>query len=136
MKQTWCWQRILILSIATLAACAPHGSNASPPEERIPAAQSNVSIEKAQILLLESFPVQVLLHLEGYKPTPCHTLQWEVSGPNAQGRIDVEIRAVIEPEALCIQVVEHFEARIPLGDYTQGAFTVLVNGEQVGAFDL
>jgi hypothetical protein len=136
MGRTGFYKWILVLSITGLASCAPGRINAPPSEESKPPAQGVVSIEKAQILLLESFPVQVQLQLEGYKPTPCHTLQWGVSEPDSQGRIDVEVRAGIESELLCIQVVERFEVRIPLGDYTEGAFSVWVNGEQVGAFEL
>jgi hypothetical protein len=136
MKRIWFWPLNLLFSLLFLASCAPDGFNAVPPGDSKPSQQSNVSIDSAEILLLESFPVQVQLHLEGNQPTPCHALEWEVSEPDAQGRIDVGIWAGIEPEALCIQVVKRFEARIPLGDYTQGAFSVWVNGEQVGSFNL
>ena len=136
MRQIGIWRWIFILSMTILAACTQTGIVIPPSEEDKPAAQDAVSIEQTQILLLESFPVQVMLELEGYMPTPCHTLQWEVSEPDAQRRIEVEVWAVVESEVLCIQVVERFEQRIPLGDYTEGAFSVWVNGERVGTFEI
>ena len=93
-------------------------------------------IEETEILLLESFPVQVRLKLRGNLPTPCHALQWEVSEPDEQGQIRVEVYAATEPDQICIQVLEPFEAQIPLGDYREGDFTVWLNGEKVGAFNL
>jgi hypothetical protein len=93
-------------------------------------------IEEIEILLLESFPVQVRLRVKGNLPTPCHVLQWEVSEPDEQGRISVELYAATEPDRICIQVLEPFEAQIPLGDYREGDFTVWLNGEKVGEFNL
>ena len=136
MKHIGFWQWRWLICMLFLMSCAHDGSNALPTAVDKPAPQSNISIESAEILLLESFPVQVRLHLEGSKPTPCHTLQWEVSEPDAQGHIEVGIWAVTEPEVLCIQVIEQFEVQIPLGSYTQGAFSVWVNGERVGAFEI
>lgn len=136
MKRIRFGQLSWLVGMLFLASCVSDGSYAVPTGVGKPSPQSNVSIESAEILLLESFPVQVQLHLKGNKPTPCHTLQWEVSEPDAQGHIDVGIWAAIEPEILCIQVVEQFEVRIPLGDYTQGAFSVWVNGERLGAFEI
>jgi hypothetical protein len=95
-----------------------------------------VYVDRADILMLESFPVQVELVVEGNKPTPCHELRWEVSDPDATGRIDVKLSSTIPPDVMCVQVLEAFEAHIPLGSFETGSFSVWLNGERVGEFEL
>ncbi len=95
-----------------------------------------VFIESADIVLKESFPVQVELVLTGNLPTPCHQLRVVVSEPDADSQIEVQAYSVSDPEKMCIQVLEPFEAVIPLGDYTKGEFTILINEEPAGEFHL
>ena len=96
----------------------------------------NAFIDTSEVVLLESYPVQVELVLKGNLPTPCHQLRAIVSPPDGQNSIQVEVYSLIDPDMICTQVLDPFEARIPLGSYTEGAFTVFVNGEVVGSFDL
>ncbi len=98
--------------------------------------EAPVYVNRAEILMLESFPVQVVLIVEGDKPTPCHELRWEVSGPDAAGRIDVELSSTIHSDVMCVQVLEAFEARIPIGSFETGSFAVWLNGERVAEFEL
>jgi len=98
--------------------------------------RGKVFIEYVEILLLESFPVQVNLLLTGNLPTPCYELRAVAYAADDQNRIDVEVYSVIEPGIMCTQVVKPFEATIPLGAYTEGIFSVWVNGEEVGTIEL
>lgn len=98
--------------------------------------RGSVFINSIDILLLESFPVQVKLQLSGDLPTPCHQLRVVVPLPDDQDQIQVEVYSLVDPEMICIQVLAPFDAQIPLGDFTQGSFSVLINGEVVGAIDL
>ncbi len=98
--------------------------------------RGNVFIDSTEVLLLESYPVQVKLQLTGNLPTPCHHLRVIVSAPDEQNRIQVEVYSVTDPNVMCIQVLEPFDVRVSLGDFTEGEFSVWVNGEQVGEFSL
>ena len=98
--------------------------------------RGNVFLESTEILMLESYPVQVQLLLVGNLPTPCHKLRAVVSPPDDQNRIDVEVYSVVDAEMICTQVLEPFEASIPLGAYTEGSYSVWLNGEEIGSFDL
>jgi hypothetical protein len=90
-------------------------------------------IEAAEILILESFPPQFRLQVIGALPTPCHSLRAVVEEPDEQNEIHVEIYSLVDPEVVCAQVLEPFEASIPLGRDLQGAsYTVFINGQQVG----
>jgi inhibitor of cysteine peptidase len=94
--------------------------------------RGQVDIASSEVILLESFPVQVRLNLKGALPTPCHQLRAEVSGPDDQKRIDVEVYSLVDPEEVCVQMLEPFETSINLGSFPSGTYSVWVNGEEVG----
>lgn len=99
-------------------------------------AEGPVYVERTDLLMMESFPVQVVLIVEGQKPTPCHDLRWDVSEPDSDGRIEVELSSSVDPDVMCVQILEAFEARIPIGSFESGSFGVWLNGEHVGDFEL
>jgi hypothetical protein len=97
--------------------------------------RGNVFIQEMDILIRESFPPQIALSLSGELPTPCHQLRVQVSEPDADNRIDVEAYTVVNPDLVCIQVVEPFVANIDLGTFPNGHYSVWVNEELAGEFD-
>ena len=97
--------------------------------------QSEAFVSSAEILTLESFPPQYTLTIKGNLPTPCHQLRVEVSEPDAQNQIQVQVYSVVDPNKMCIQVLEPFEENIPLGSLPTGQYTVTVNGEQAGQIE-
>lgn len=92
-------------------------------------------IDSAQLVIMESYPVQIALVLSGSLPTPCHKLRVLVNPPDTQNRIQVEVYTVSKPDEICIQVLEAFDVNISLGSYPTGHYTVWVNSEQIGEFD-
>ncbi|MGA1870166.1 MAG: DUF6970 domain-containing protein [bacterium] len=96
----------------------------------------SVYVRETDLLLLESFPVQVRLLLKGSLSTPCHQLRAKVSKPDNQNRIMVDLYSLVEPDIPCIDVEEPFEETISLGSYKYGAYTIWVNGEKINQFDL
>ncbi|HEU4750416.1 MAG TPA: hypothetical protein VFT54_05100, partial [Acidimicrobiia bacterium] len=50
----------------------------APTPSTIPDDAGPVFVETTDILLMESFPVQVVLRVTGNLPTPCHQAVWEV----------------------------------------------------------
>jgi hypothetical protein len=115
----------LALSIL-LAACGVGPAATAEPTggERGPA-----YLDHYEVLILESFPVQLVLYVEGDLPTPCHELVWEVGAADSEGRIEVDLYSEADPDVACIQVLEEFEVRIPLGSYTSGHYAIWLNGE-------
>lgn len=107
-----------------------------PGDENLEVGSVFLNLEESDILLLESYPVQVKLVLRGDLPTPCNQLRVKVSEPDAQNRIQVEVYSVVDPNAICIQVIQPFEAQIALGSFTSGKFSVYVNGEYLGEFTI
>jgi hypothetical protein len=85
-------------------------------------------INEQQILVMESYPPQFLLTLKGALPTPCHELRVAVNIPEEKQRVDVEVYSLVDPGEICIQVLEPFEAQVPLKGLTSGQYVVYVNG--------
>lgn len=97
-------------------------------------ARGEVFLDEKALLSLESYPPQIVLALAGSLPTPCHALRVVVAPPDAQNRIQVDVYSVVDPNEICIQVLEGFQQSVPLGSFPAGAYTVWVNGEPAGEF--
>ena len=95
-----------------------------------------VYVDEAELVILESFPVQVELVIRGALPTPCASLQWRAEPPDEQGRIMVEAFSLQDPALACIQVLQEMEERLPIGSYSEGSYSVWLNGELVGEFEV
>lgn len=134
-------RRALLVVITSLAlasaACvgqvdpAAQAPSPEPGVERFP-----VAPQAAEVLLAESFPVQVRLEVTGELPDPCGTLGWAVAPGDDQGRIQVALYVDRPTTAACVQVVAPFAATIPLGTFERGSYAVFVNGTQVADFVL
>lgn len=132
---------LLILALAVLAAgcfeirwvSLPGGPGGGDPTTTTAptapgAVRGPVYIDSVDVLLLESYPVQVRALIRGTLPTPCHRLAWDLSGPDAQGRITLDIYSTADADVICIQMLEPFEQSIDIGSYTGGSFVLVVNG--------
>ena len=93
-----------------------------------------VYLDINEVLLLESYPVQVQLRLEGSRPTPCHHLRVAVAPPDKRNQIVVEVYTLTDPGQVCTQQLAPFTESIGLGSYPAGTYTVLVNGAQAAEF--
>jgi hypothetical protein len=92
-------------------------------------------VVSADLLVMESDPVQIMLELQGSLPTPCNQLRVVDHEPDEQNRIQVDVYSVIDSGQICVQVEELFEVNVGLGSFPDGHYTVWVNGEMAGEFD-
>jgi hypothetical protein len=130
------WIRWMGLALF-LAACGARIGDAPVPGATEPGqVRGPVYLDSHDLLMLESFPVQVRLHLTGNLPTPCHELLWAVTPPDEQSRIRIDLYTESDPGQACIQVLEAFDVSIPVGSFAEGDYTVWLNGEQVGEIAL
>lgn len=97
--------------------------------------RGTVFLGESQLILRESFPVQVVLALGGELPTPCHQLRAIIEPPDAENKILVEAYTVVNPDLNCIQVLRPFQEMIELGTFPGGHYTVWVNETLIGEFD-
>jgi hypothetical protein len=124
---------ILILA-ALLVSCAP--AMTAPTDEPQGGA---VYINSADLLIMESYPVQVMLHITGDLPTPCHAFHYayQIGNDSDRFRIDVTAWSEADPAAMCAQVLQPFEenVNIPMAGAADGTYSVYLNGELVGTFN-
>jgi hypothetical protein len=106
-----------------------------PEQNDVNFSRGQVYIDSSDLLVMESYPVQIALNLKGNLPTPCNRLRVVANPPDEQNRIEIEVYSVIDPEQVCIQVLEPLDANIGLGSFPTGHYSVWVNGEMVGEFD-
>ncbi|MCC7360010.1 MAG: hypothetical protein IT317_11060 [Anaerolineales bacterium] len=92
--------------------------------------RGTIYLDVIEVFLLESYPVQVQLHLEGSRPTPCHQLRVAAAPPDTQGHIVVEVYTVTDPGQACTQQLAPLSENINLGSYPSGSYTVIVNGKK------
>lgn len=97
--------------------------------------QGEVFLDKMDLLIRESYPPQISLNLSGNLPTPCHQLRVQINEPDDNNKINVDAYSVADPDQICVQVLEPFEASIDMGTYPGGHYSVWVNGEPAGEFD-
>jgi len=92
-------------------------------------------VDEIDILILESFPVQINVIARGNLPDPCTEIS-EVLQEREGNTFFVSIKTY-RPPGPCIQVLAPFEVKIPLNVYglPAGTYTVDVNGVQ-DTFDL
>lgn len=99
--------------------------------------RAEVFVEQFDFQVMESFPPQYRLSLQGSLPTPCHKLRIRIHPPDAQKRILVEVYALVNPDPnlVCIQVLEPFSATLALEVQESGHYTVWINDQQIAEFD-
>lgn len=157
---------MVLLSAMVLAACAPvvpatpsevvmptsepeepvqtfPGEPAAPQEDPLAPqpgdegkTRGEAFIHSAELYIMESYPIQVALYVQGDKPTPCNELRAVVQAPDEEMQIHVEIYTVRDPGMMCVQVLDPFDENIgiPMAGAADGSYTVWVNGELVGEF--
>jgi hypothetical protein len=94
-----------------------------------------LELQDSEVVLMETNPVQVRLHLQGSLPNPCHQLRVNPAQPDAQNRIQVEVYSVTDPDKMCTEVLQPFNVLVPLENLPKGHYSIYINGELLGEFD-
>ncbi|HRK48549.1 MAG TPA: hypothetical protein PK324_23170, partial [Nocardioides sp.] len=96
-------------------------------------ARGPVYLDSSEVLVLESFPVQLRLHLVGALPDPCHQLRVAVDAPDAQNNLSIAVYSVVlNQDLMCAQVLVPFEVSLPLDGLAPGTYQVRVNDQDLG----
>lgn len=112
----------------------PANENFAPKPEDAGFTRGEVFIEAAQLLTLESSPLQFMLNLKVSLPTPCHELRIAVSPADAENKVNVEVYSIVNPDVVCVQVLAPFEVNYALGSFPAGTYSLWVNGVKVADF--
>lgn len=97
--------------------------------------KASVFIDSADLLFVETDPVQINLILSGHLPTPCHELRVKIEAPDDENDIHIEVYSIADPEIICAQVLRAFNETIALGNYPSGSYMIWINGDPIGNFD-
>lgn len=134
-------RQLVFLSCIFVSGCAgpdlPDQFQSSPaPWDPMPGDSSmnrgEIELNDVEIVPVESDPSRFNLLVSGALPTPCHLLRVEISPPDGSSNIEVEIYSLVDPDQVCIQVLEPFSEEVPLGVFTEGKYQVIVNGTPIG----
>ncbi len=79
-------------------------------------------------------PARVGLNFLGSLPSICNELRVEMSRPNSQYQIFIEVYSMVNLNQNCENVFQQFEAGILFGVYSPGRYTVWINKGYVGDF--
>lgn len=101
-------------------------------EDNVPPPQvGSAQVDSLQLLIEESFPVQVSAQVKGNLPDACATIAEIRQNTDLEQRLlQVEITTQRAQDAACAQTLVPFEQVIPLAveDLAAGVYTVAVNG--------
>lgn len=117
----------IILGLALtliVSACSRRGVSPTPGQPL----EGLAVVERVEVLLLESFPVQVHVLVQGDLPDGCTTLaEWSVSREGNAFR--VTLPTARPKDAICTQALVSYEVTIPLdvAGLSAGTYTVTVN---------
>jgi hypothetical protein len=91
-----------------------------------------VVISSAELRIMESYPIQVMLDVSGEKPTPCHEVFWTAKDDGEM--IHIEMISQVASDQACAQVIEPFMVAVPLGSWESDDREVQLNGDVIGSF--
>ena len=117
---------LAILLLFTIGACSNNGPK---PSEDPEFNGDLANVEKVEILVMESFPVQIAAVAHGTVPDSCTTVN-EPIWHYEEHRFSVTLTTSRPPEAICAQVITPFTKRIPLEvvGLLKGEYEVIING--------
>jgi inhibitor of cysteine peptidase len=123
-----------LLAAIALAACGATVDPTTEPGQEPPGGgggivEGEATVETVEILLLESFPVQVNVVVTGYLADGCTQID-EVITERQGDTFDVTITTTRDADAVCTQAIVPFEQTIELDvlSLEAGTYTVDVNG--------
>jgi hypothetical protein len=129
--------RSKIFSLAAIlmtlvAACAPITATPSPIVTEVPTVTSAAVVKSIEILLLESFPLQVHAILRGDLPDAGCTTISSVNQVREGNTFKLTLVTTTDPLAVCAQALTPFEEVVPLEVHglPAGTYTVQAGGVQ------
>ncbi|TGC07889.1 hypothetical protein [Methanolobus halotolerans] len=128
---------IVIVTIATFSlGCTEETANGGTGGNNINNSSNDYTyddagVEEVEVMVLESFPVQVRAVATGYHPDGCTEIDEDNTTIERDGNtFNVNLRTIRPRDAICTQALVPFEQTIDLDVYglEKGIYTVNVNG--------
>jgi hypothetical protein len=107
-----------------------------PGDEKLQRGEVFINMAASMVRLPDEEIPQPSVLLVGDLPTPCNQARIAYSTVESQNRIDLEVYSLVNPNTNCITVLQPFQVIFPLGDLASGHYSLYVNGQLLGEFDL
>jgi hypothetical protein len=111
------------------------GYQPKPGDDQMTVDQVSLQLDKSEIFVTGTHPVQVNVKLIGYLSDPCHQLRVVSAGADANKVINLKAYSLVSKGTNCVTVIKPFTAIIPLGVFPTGHYTIMVNDDYLGEFD-
>jgi hypothetical protein len=82
----------------------------------------------------EYSPPRAAIRFIGYMPSVCNELRIDISEPDEEFNVFIEVYSLINPDIQCDNVFQQFEASVLMGTYSPGRYYVWINGALAGDF--
>jgi hypothetical protein len=128
---------LMFVLIFALSACSPLSVFAEEPvQTETPEYQEDVLVEELQVLMLESFPVQVQVDIRGQLPDACSIIEM-VEQASGDDFFIITLHNARQPNMRCAPQPTPFEESVQLDvlGLPAGTYTVTVHGVET-TFDL
>jgi hypothetical protein len=117
-----------------LPVIPPSGYEPQPGDDSLKHDQVLLDLANSQLVVIATQPIQAKAVLTGNLSDPCHFLRVIVTPPDTSNTINIAVYTLMDANTACVTVLKPFTASIPLGSYSSGQYTVMVNGEKLGQF--
>ena len=148
MKRSFLLLTAILLTSCIAAPTAEPTPTAAPPYRITPdenpfepkledVGRQTATVTITSVLLSERYefsPVRSAISFVGYMPSVCNELRVEISPPDEEYNVFIEVYSLINPNVQCDNVFQQFETTILLGMYSPGRYSVWVNDSLVGDF--
>lgn len=139
-RMSLCLICMILAFPAVLIGCTPTGSSATHASEgeRTIVIQNAYAPQEGDEKLNRGTPIidniqwdaqAGVLTISGNLPTPCEELR--VSSSQTEKELSFEVYSLSQPDSLCAQVLQPFEAVLKLENFSTESMTLLVNGNTV-----
>ena len=139
MKRSILWSFVLLVMAAVVVAACGAQPTEAPPAAQTPTGgtvHGEAMVDSIDILILESFPVQINVVARGNLPDGCTEID-EIISELEEQTFNVTITTARPADAMCTEALVPFEETFSLDVYglPAGVYTVDVNGV-TGTFEL
>ncbi len=124
-----------ITSVLTSTGTSSSSYSPQPGDIKLTRDKVFLDLAKSRLIVSTGYPVKVSAYLVGNLPDPCHVLRVVVGSSTTSSTINISAYSLYDPTLACVTVLQPFSVTVPLGTFSSGQYTVLVNGVLLGTFN-
>ena len=122
-------------SVSTSTSTSTASYSPQPGDIKLTRDKVFLDLAKSRLIVSTGYPVKVSAYLVGNLPDPCHLLRVVVGSSTTSSTINISAYSLYDRTLACVTVLQPFSVTVPLGTFSSGQYTVLVNGLLLGTFN-